>query len=113
MAVFALLAGTMFLLTVFAPGEPAQMRNLFYWVVWILIAVAPAISMRLLSEEMRSGTIEVLMTSPVSDIEVILGKWLGGLAFFAVVRVSTLGFVGVLAVLLAFASRLSSGATAR
>ena len=98
MAAFVLLAGVMFLLTVFAPGEPATLRRLFFWMVWILIAIAPAISMRLLAEELRSGTIEPLMTSPVTDVEVIVGKWLGGLGFFAVLLVPTLAFLFMLEV---------------
>jgi ABC-2 type transport system permease protein len=45
--------------------------------------VTPMISMRLFSEEKFSGTIELLMTSPVRDLEVILGKWLGALTLYA------------------------------
>jgi len=98
MCVFMLLSGLFFMLTVFAPGEPASLRNLFFWMVWILIAIVPAISMRLLSEELRSGTIEPLMTSPVSDINVIVGKWLGGLMFFAVLLAPTLSLLVILAI---------------
>ena len=43
----------------------------------------PLISMRLFAEEKRSGTIELLATSPVRDLEVILGKWLAALALYA------------------------------
>lgn len=98
MCVFVLLAGLMFLLTSFAPGEPATLRMLFFWLVWILIAIVPAISMRLLSEELRSGTIETLMTSPVTDLQVVVGKWLGGLGFFAVLLAPTLLYVILLAI---------------
>jgi len=45
----------------------------------------PMICMRLFAEEKRSGTIELLMTSPVRDIEVILGKWLAALALYATI----------------------------
>lgn len=45
----------------------------------------PMITMRLFAEEKRSGTIELLMTSPVRDGEIILGKWLAALAMFATV----------------------------
>ncbi|MBI1368205.1 MAG: ABC transporter permease subunit [Planctomycetes bacterium] len=101
MAVFALLSGLFFLAAPngsFAPGEPAQMRHAFFWLVWVLIAIVPAISMRLVSEELRMGTIEPLMTSPISDVEVILGKWLGGLSFFVVLLVPTFVFVALLAI---------------
>ena len=42
----------------------------------------PLISMRLFAEEKRSGTIELLLTSPVSDMDIILGKWLGALCMY-------------------------------
>lgn len=80
---FAIGSSTFFLQS-FEPGSPATMRPTFDAVVWLLVFLAPAISMRLISEELRSGTFERLMTSPVSDMQVVLGKWLGGLAFFVV-----------------------------
>jgi ABC-2 type transport system permease protein len=45
----------------------------------------PMITMRLFAEEKRSGTIELLMTSPIRDIELILGKWCAALALYAVI----------------------------
>lgn len=45
----------------------------------------PMITMRLYAEEMRSGTIELLMTSPVSDLEIVLGKWLAALVMYTCV----------------------------
>ena len=54
----------------------------------------PMISMRLFSEEKRSGTIELLATSPVSDNEVIIGKWLAAvLMYVLMVSVSFLDFI--------------------
>ena len=53
--------------------------------------LVPLISMRLFAEEKRSGTIELLLTSPVSDWEIIIGKWLGALAiYFAVIGMAVL-----------------------
>ena len=43
----------------------------------------PMITMRLYAEEKRSGTIELLMTSPVRDLEIVLGKWLAALVLYA------------------------------
>jgi len=43
------------------------------------------ITMRVFAEEKRTGTIELLLTSPVKDIEIILGKWLGAVALYACV----------------------------
>lgn len=80
---FAIGSSTFFLQS-FEPGRPATMRPTFDAVVWLLVFLAPAISMRLISEELRSGTFERLMTSPVTDMQVVLGKWLGAFAFFCV-----------------------------
>ncbi|HYP14962.1 MAG TPA: ABC transporter permease subunit [Bryobacteraceae bacterium] len=49
----------------------------------IALFVVPAITMRLFAEEKRSGTIELLLTSPVRDIEIILGKWMAALVLWS------------------------------
>lgn len=67
----------------FGPGQPATLRPTLEFVIWLMIFLVPAISMRLLSEEYSSGTIEPLMTSPISDTQVVLGKWLGAMGLFA------------------------------
>ncbi|MBZ5591847.1 MAG: ABC transporter permease subunit [Acidobacteriia bacterium] len=51
----------------------------------------PMITMRLYAEEQRSGTIELLMTSPVRDLEIVLGKWLAALVLYAAI----LGISGI------------------
>jgi ABC-2 type transport system permease protein len=65
--------------------------TMMYWIALALLAtVAP---MRLVAEELRSGTIEPLLTAPVSAAEVVLGKWLAAVAFFATAWVPTLAYV--------------------
>ncbi len=49
--------------------------------VTLLLFTMPAITMRLLSEEARMGTLELLLTAPIKDYELIVGKWLGGFMF--------------------------------
>jgi ABC-2 type transport system permease protein len=61
----------------FAPGADVVLGPL----VTLLLFGIPAITMRLLAEEQRMGTIELLLTAPVRDYEVVLGKWLGGFLF--------------------------------
>ena len=58
-------------------------RPLFLNASVILLFVLPLITMRTYSEEKRSGTIELLLTSPVTDLEIIIGKFLGAMALYA------------------------------
>ncbi|MEX0653548.1 MAG: ABC transporter permease [Phycisphaeraceae bacterium] len=94
---FAIGAALIFF-TGFGSGQPATMRPTFDGVVWLLIFLAPAISMRLVSDEFRTGTIEPLMTAPLSDAQVILGKWLGAMGFYLVLLVPLVVLAVVLAI---------------
>lgn len=62
----------------------------------VLLFLIPLITMRLYAEEKRSGTIELLLTSPLTDMEIILGKFLGSLALFAVLEAITFIYFAVL-----------------
>ncbi len=57
--------------------------------LYFFLAV-PAITMRSIAEEKRTGTLEFLLTAPVRDWELIIGKWLGGFLFFLVALAATL-----------------------
>ena len=54
------------------------------------------ITMRTYSEEKRSGTIELLLTSPLTDLQIIMGKFLGAMALYAAMLAVTLVHIGVL-----------------
>lgn len=95
-ALYLLLSGFFFAFATLRPGEPASLRAFFSVSQWILLIVAPAISMRLIAEERRAGTMEALMTAPVSDWTLVIGKYLGGLAFLLTIFVPTLLYVGLL-----------------
>lgn len=95
-ALFALLTGCVFAYLTFIPGDVASMRLFFAVSGWLLLPVVPAVSMRLLSEEYRSGTVEPLLTSPVSDFGVALGKYAGGLAFLVLMLAPSLAHVAIL-----------------
>jgi ABC-2 type transport system permease protein len=60
-------------------------RPLLGFASTVALFLVPMITMRLFAEEKRSGTIELLMTSPVTDWEIILGKWLGALLLYVCV----------------------------
>lgn len=66
------------------------MRGLFRNLTVILLFIAPLLTMRLLADEQRSGTIEVLLTAPVQDWEVVLGKFLAALGLFGIMVLFTL-----------------------
>ncbi len=58
------------------------------WIFWVAILFAiPALTMRLLAEERRSGTIETLLTLPVTETQVVLAKWLAGVVMYLVLLV--------------------------
>ncbi len=65
--------------------------------LYLVLSIVPAvITMRLIAEERKSGTIEVLMTAPVTDWELVLSKFLGAWAFFLFLWAPTLLYVAVL-----------------
>jgi ABC-2 type transport system permease protein len=96
MAVFLLACGFLFW-DDFQPGQIAGMRNLFDWMVWLLVSVVPLLSMGLMAQEWSTGTIETLMTAPLDETDVVLGKFLGSYGFFLVMLCPTLLYVAVLA----------------
>ena len=62
----------------------------------MIVLVPPILTMRCFAEEKRTGSLEVLMSAPVRDVEVVLGKWLAALTFFAVIWLPTLPLLWVL-----------------
>lgn len=64
----------------------------YFWLSFMMLFILPMLTMRLFSEENRSGTLELLLTYPVRDAEIILGKFFACLCVFAVVLVLTLFF---------------------
>ncbi len=71
-------------------GAPApDIQMIISPIVILLIFVMPAISMRSISEELRSGTMELMLTAPVKDWELVVGKWLGAVLFMLTLLVIT------------------------
>jgi ABC-2 type transport system permease protein len=104
LAAFLLMQGYIFYLIVSflnSPGTQAMTPlqlffggTLFFWL--FLLFVVPVITMRLVAEERRSGTIEVLLTSPLSEAQVIAGKFIAALSFYIVLWLPTLLYVLIL-----------------
>lgn len=70
------------------------LANVTVWLIFLL----PALTMRLLSEEKKQGTLELLMTAPVTETQVVLGKYLGVLLYYVLMLFTMLQFVFALGV---------------
>ena len=73
-----------------------MLRPVMQNVTVLLLFIMPAITMRTFAEERRSGTIELLLTSPLTDLEIILGKFFGALSLYGLMLAVTLVHMGVL-----------------
>lgn len=94
MAAFLVLSGVFFI----APLQQnlAHIRYVVQNSVILLVFLLPAVTMRTLAEEKKQGTIELLMTSPVTEGQVVVGKFLGVLLYYMLLLYSTIQFVFVL-----------------
>ena len=87
------LVGTgLFFTLILSFTRTASMQELFGTVTVLLLLIAPALTMRLLAEEQRTGSLELLMTSPVRDWEVVLGKFLAAVGLFIAMMGLTLAY---------------------
>jgi ABC-2 type transport system permease protein len=76
-----------------------SMRTVFFWSSIFLVLFAPAITMRLFAEEKRTGSLEVLVTLPIRDEELVLGKYLAALSLVGVAIASTFSYPLMLLIL--------------
>jgi len=96
---FLLLVNFLYLWTFFVMGQ-ADMRPFFDFMPFVLLFIVPSITMRLWAEERKMGTLEVLLTLPVREKDLVLGKFLASLAFLLLMFILTfnipllLGFLG-------------------
>src|SRR6185436_18841652 len=72
------------------------LRPVFMNAMVILLFMLPLVTMRTYSEEKRSGTIELLLTAPLTDFQIILGKFFGALALWIIMMLVTLPHLGIL-----------------
>lgn len=90
-ALFMLVSGYLFSLILYHTRE-ASMRGLFSNLNVIFLLITPALTMRLLAEERQRGTLEMLMTAPVSDRDIVIGKYLSSLLYLLFLLALTLFF---------------------
>jgi len=83
------------------PPEPIDMpgqitQSFLGWTSFLMLLMLPAITMGLFSEEKKRGTIELLLTAPVTDVQIVLGKFLAAGFFYTVLLLTTLAHMSVL-----------------
>jgi ABC-2 type transport system permease protein len=105
LAIFLLIQGIIFWLILSFLNDPRAaggatpfdilFGSFFFWLV--LFFVTPVLTMRLIAEERRSGTIETLMTAPITEAQVVLAKFGAALVFYCFLWVSTLLYPAIIA----------------
>src|SRR3954454_23256752 len=77
----------------FERGEASLVRPFFDWHPWLYLVLVPAVGMRLWAEERRVGTLELLLTMPITAWQAIVGKFLASWLFLAIVLLLTFPIV--------------------
>jgi ABC-2 type transport system permease protein len=94
MVVFLMLIGFLtFFVSRFYESGQANLHGFFFWHPWMFLILVPASAMRLWAEERRAGTIETLLTLPVTLTQVILGKFLAAWIFIGLIVALTFPIV--------------------
>src|SRR4051812_22031820 len=93
---FLIWMGFIFFYYIFKPGAPVDIRMLVDFSRFGLFFVVPLLTMSVFSDEYRSGRIEMLRTSPITELDLLLGKFLGLMAFYVILVGSTLVYLLVL-----------------
>lgn len=83
LCIFLISSSFLFFWDFFLRGQ-ASMRGFFAWLPVLFLFLVPAISMKMWSEEKKMGTIELLMTMPVKDMDVVLGKFFACFIFLSI-----------------------------
>ena len=95
LSAWGLVSVAVFLLVTLVEGQPATLRAVVSVAGWALIVVAPAISMRSFAEETKQGTLEILLSSPVSPLELVLGKLIASVAVLIALAIPILGLAAI------------------
>ena len=71
----------------------AELDGFFQIAPWVFLFLIPSVTMRLFSEELKTGTIELLLTKPISILQLVLGKYLAGLSLCLIALIPTLTYL--------------------
>jgi ABC-2 type transport system permease protein len=97
LAVYLIIMGYTFTLTLFMSHSPTLV-HMFFQIYSMFLFTVPIITMRLIAEERRLGTLEMLLTSPVTELSVVMAKYLASLSLVAVMLVLSLSYAVALAI---------------
>jgi len=95
-AAFLAITGFFFVASVSDAFAEASIRGYLAGAIFFMIFMSPAITMRLIAEEQKLGTLELLLTSPLREFEIVIGKFLAAFAMTMIMVVLSLYFVIVL-----------------
>ena len=92
-SLFSFACSIVFMAKILSPNAVASFQPMFSFATWLLLLLCPAITMRLIAEERKAGTWEVLLASPVSSFQLGKGKFLSSLLFLCFVLATTFPLV--------------------
>ena len=95
-AMFLVLTGIFFVFDMTRPFAEASVRNFVSWASLFIMFLAPLLTMRLLAEEQKLGTLVLLLTAPVQDWEVVVGKYIASFVALMVTIIFTFYYVALL-----------------
>ena len=95
-AAFLAITGFFFVASVSDAFSEATIRGFLAGAVFFMIFMSPALTMRLLAEEQKLGTLELLLTSPLREFEIVLGKFIAAFTMLVIMAILSLFFVLVL-----------------
>jgi ABC-2 type transport system permease protein len=86
----AIIQGSIQSMQLYGYSSAPDITAVNWWFAFLLMFGVPALTMRLVADESRTGTIELLLTAPIRDFELIIGKWLGSFLFILTLIVVSL-----------------------
>ena len=95
-AAFLAITGFFFVASVSDAFAEASIRGYLAGAVFFMIFMSPALTMRLIAEEQKLGTLELLLTSPIREFEIVIGKFIAAFVMMAIMTGLSLYFVVVL-----------------
>ncbi len=93
---FLAITGVFFVASVSGPFAEANIRGFLSGAAFFMIFMSPALTMRLLAEEQKLGTLELILTSPIKEWEVIAGKFIASVVMFLITLALSFYFVALL-----------------